>query len=110
MLDVDEIPEKPNVNTLDSVISGLFGGLAGLAVGHPFGNNKLHFTYLMRNNNANHVITHTHTHTHKYVHADTVKVRLQSRELASRYKGTWNCFVTTIKQEKFVGLYKGMVI
>ncbi|KAK4516271.1 Glucosamine-6-phosphate isomerase (Glucosamine-6-phosphate deaminase) (GNPDA) (GlcN6P deaminase) [Mucor velutinosus] len=73
MLDVDEIPEKPNVNTLDSVISGLFGGLAGLAVGHPF-----------------------------------VKVRLQSRELASRYKGTWNCFITTIKQEKFVGLYKGM--
>ncbi|KAF1797438.1 mitochondrial carrier domain-containing protein [Mucor lusitanicus] len=75
MLDVDEIPEKPNVNTLDSVLSGLVGGLAGLAVGHPF---------------------------------DTVKVRLQSRELASRYKGTWNCFVTTIKQEKFVGLYKGM--
>jgi hypothetical protein len=29
-----------------------------------------------------------------------VKVRLQSRELASRYKGTWNCFVTTVKQEK----------
>lgn len=42
-------------------------GLAGLAVGHPFGNNKLHFTYLIRNNHANHVITHTH----KYVHADT---------------------------------------
>ncbi|KAG2192736.1 hypothetical protein INT46_000072 [Mucor plumbeus] len=40
---------------------------------------------------------------------DTVKVRLQSRELASRYKGTWNCFVTTVKQEKFIGLYKGMV-
>ncbi|KAG2232463.1 hypothetical protein INT48_005180 [Thamnidium elegans] len=39
---------------------------------------------------------------------DTVKVRLQSRELASRYKGTWNCFVTTIRQEKFIGLYKGM--
>ncbi|KAI8637083.1 mitochondrial carrier domain-containing protein [Parasitella parasitica] len=73
MLDVDEIPEKPNVNTIDSIISGLFGGLAGLAVGHPF-----------------------------------VKVRLQSRELASRYKGTWNCFVTTVKQEKFIGLYKGM--
>ncbi|CAO3644741.1 unnamed protein product [Mucor hiemalis] len=75
MLDVDEIPEKPNVETWNSVISGLVGGLAGLAVGHPF---------------------------------DTVKVRLQSRELASRYKGTWNCFVTTVKQEKFVGLYKGM--
>ncbi|SAM09458.1 hypothetical protein [Absidia glauca] len=37
-----------------------------------------------------------------------VKVRLQSRELASRYKGTWHCFVTIIKQEKFLGLYKGM--
>ncbi|KAI7893711.1 mitochondrial carrier domain-containing protein [Mucor mucedo] len=73
MLDVDEIPEKPNVNTLNSVLSGLVGGLAGLAVGHPF-----------------------------------VKVRLQSRELASRYKGTWNCFVTTVRQEKFIGLYKGM--
>ncbi|KAI8066995.1 mitochondrial carrier domain-containing protein [Gilbertella persicaria] len=73
MLDVDEIPEKPNVNTFNSVLSGLVGGLAGLAVGHPF-----------------------------------VKVRLQSRELASRYKGTWNCFVTTVRQEKFFGLYKGM--
>ncbi|KAG2192737.1 hypothetical protein INT46_000073 [Mucor plumbeus] len=66
MLDVDEIPykiaEKPNVNTLDSVISGLFGGkfslrqntyshnlnmytlilgLAGLAVGHPFGKRNI---------------------------------------------------------------------
>ncbi|KAI7905752.1 mitochondrial carrier domain-containing protein [Cokeromyces recurvatus] len=74
MLDVDEIPERPNVKTFDSFLSGLVGGLAGLAVGHPF-----------------------------------VKVRLQSRELASRYKGTWNCFITTIKQEKFIGLYKGMV-
>ncbi|KAI8064432.1 mitochondrial carrier domain-containing protein [Gongronella butleri] len=37
-----------------------------------------------------------------------VKVRLQSRELASRYNGTWNCFKTIIKQEKFFGLYKGM--
>ncbi|OBZ85677.1 Mitochondrial basic amino acids transporter [Choanephora cucurbitarum] len=73
MLDVDEIPEKPNVNTFNSVLSGLVGGLAGLAVGHPF-----------------------------------VKVRLQSRELASRYKGTWNCFVTTVRQEKLFGLYKGM--
>ncbi|KAI9468911.1 MAG: mitochondrial carrier domain-containing protein [Benjaminiella poitrasii] len=75
MLDVDELPEKPHIDTLDSFLSGLVGGLAGLAVGHPF---------------------------------DTVKVRLQSRELASRYKGTWNCFVTTVKQEKFIGLYKGM--
>ncbi|KAI9244346.1 mitochondrial carrier domain-containing protein [Sporodiniella umbellata] len=63
------------MNTLNSVMAGLVGGLAGLAVGHPF---------------------------------DTVKVRLQSRELASRYKGTINCFLSTIKQEKFIGLYKGM--
>ncbi|KAG0745065.1 hypothetical protein G6F57_000705 [Rhizopus arrhizus] len=73
MLDNDELPERPNVQTLNSVLSGLIGGLAGLAVGHPF-----------------------------------VKVRLQSRELASRYKGTLNCFISTIKQEKFIGLYKGM--
>ncbi|KAI8980934.1 mitochondrial carrier domain-containing protein [Pilobolus umbonatus] len=38
-----------------------------------------------------------------------VKVRLQSRELSRHYTGTWNCFVTTVKQEKFLGLYKGMV-
>ncbi|KAG1146390.1 hypothetical protein G6F36_015038 [Rhizopus arrhizus] len=73
MLDNDELPERPNVQTLNSVLSGLIGGLAGLAVGHPF-----------------------------------VKVRLQSRELASRYKGTLNCFISTIKQEKLIGLYKGM--
>lgn len=29
-----------------------------------------------------------------------VKVRLQSRELAARYNGTWNCLVTIVKQEK----------
>ncbi|KAF9996673.1 hypothetical protein BGZ80_006788 [Entomortierella chlamydospora] len=39
---------------------------------------------------------------------DTVKVRLQSKELASRYSGTWNCFTTILKQEKVAGLYKGM--
>ncbi|KAG0352875.1 hypothetical protein BGZ54_002538, partial [Gamsiella multidivaricata] len=39
---------------------------------------------------------------------DTVKVRLQSKELASRYSGTWNCFTTILKQEKVKGLYKGM--
>ncbi|KAI8576996.1 hypothetical protein K450DRAFT_253866 [Umbelopsis ramanniana AG] len=39
---------------------------------------------------------------------DVVKVRLQSRELAARYNGTWNCLVTIVKQEKILGLYKGM--
>ncbi|KAF9104061.1 hypothetical protein BGX27_010258 [Mortierella sp. AM989] len=39
---------------------------------------------------------------------DTVKVRLQSKELASKYSGTWNCFSTILKQEKVTGLYKGM--
>ncbi|OAD80921.1 hypothetical protein PHYBLDRAFT_138474 [Phycomyces blakesleeanus NRRL 1555(-)] len=73
MLDVDEIPERPNINTLASFWAGFVGGIAGLAVGHPF-----------------------------------VKVRLQSRELASRYKGTWHCFAMIIKQEKVFGLYKGM--
>jgi hypothetical protein len=31
---------------------------------------------------------------------DTVKVRLQSKELAAKYSGTWNCFSTILKQEK----------
>ncbi|KAK3814253.1 MAG: mitochondrial carrier domain-containing protein [Benniella sp.] len=39
---------------------------------------------------------------------DTVKVRLQSKELSSKYSGTWNCFSTILKQEKVKGLYKGM--
>ncbi|KAF8948725.1 hypothetical protein BGZ47_003052 [Haplosporangium gracile] len=39
---------------------------------------------------------------------DTVKVRLQSKELAAKYSGTWNCFSTILKQEKVKGLYKGM--
>ncbi|KAF9318477.1 hypothetical protein BGZ91_005158, partial [Linnemannia elongata] len=38
----------------------------------------------------------------------TVKVRLQSKELAAKYSGTWNCFSTILKQEKVKGLYKGM--
>ncbi|RCH94463.1 hypothetical protein CU097_002605 [Rhizopus azygosporus] len=95
MLDVDELPEKPNVNTFNSVLSGLIGGLAGLAVGHPF-DTGLFYSY-------QHVVV---VHTHALF---LVKVRLQSRELSSRYKGTFNCFVSTIKQEKFIGLYKGMV-
>ncbi|GJJ73371.1 solute carrier family 25 (mitochondrial carnitine/acylcarnitine transporter), member 20/29 [Entomortierella parvispora] len=39
---------------------------------------------------------------------DTVKVRLQSKELAAKYSGTWNCFSTILRQEKVKGLYKGM--
>ncbi|RUS22309.1 hypothetical protein BC937DRAFT_89737 [Endogone sp. FLAS-F59071] len=51
-------------------------GLAGLAVGHPFG------------------------HYNLCLALPTVKVRLQSRNISGRYKGTWNCFTTIIRQEK----------
>ncbi|KAI8145801.1 mitochondrial carrier domain-containing protein [Fennellomyces sp. T-0311] len=37
-----------------------------------------------------------------------VKVRLQSQKSASKYKGTWDCFASTVRQEKVFGLYKGM--
>ncbi|KAK7074733.1 hypothetical protein SK128_021829 [Halocaridina rubra] len=36
---------------------------------------------------------------------DTLKVRLQ---MNPNYSGMWNCFKTSVKQESFRGLYKGM--
>ncbi|GMT11065.1 hypothetical protein PFISCL1PPCAC_2362, partial [Pristionchus fissidentatus] len=40
---------------------------------------------------------------------DTVKVRLQTQEAASKlYRGTWHCFSTILQKEKISGLYKGI--
>ena len=38
---------------------------------------------------------------------DTIKVRLQSEGGYGRFKGPVDCLVTTLKQEKVFGLYKG---
>ncbi|GAB6020328.1 hypothetical protein CHUAL_003041 [Chamberlinius hualienensis] len=40
---------------------------------------------------------------------DTIKVHLQTQDYKNpKYRGTWNCFTTILKQESFYGLYKGM--
>ncbi|KAI3635244.1 hypothetical protein MIR68_006810 [Amoeboaphelidium protococcarum] len=40
---------------------------------------------------------------------DTIKVRLQSQNsLKPKYSGTLNCLLTIIKEEKILGLYKGI--
>lgn len=40
---------------------------------------------------------------------DTIKVRIQTQDsLNPRYKGTFDCFRQTIKNESIRGLYKGM--
>ena len=36
---------------------------------------------------------------------DTIKVKMQT--FPSMYKGTWDCFKKTIRQEGVLGLYKG---
>ncbi len=39
---------------------------------------------------------------------EVVKVRMQSKEAQTLYKGTWDCFAQTMKNEGFFrGLYKG---
>lgn len=40
---------------------------------------------------------------------DTVKVRLQNPSLSSRYRSTFNAFTTIVREERFRGLYKGVV-
>ncbi|KAJ4000329.1 carnitine/acyl carnitine carrier [Lentinula boryana] len=39
---------------------------------------------------------------------DTVKVRFQNPEFAQRYSSTMNAFTTIVREEKFVGLFKGI--
>ncbi|PFH50954.1 hypothetical protein AMATHDRAFT_80541 [Amanita thiersii Skay4041] len=39
---------------------------------------------------------------------DTVKVRFQSPAIAGKYKSTLHALVTIIREERFVGLYKGI--
>ncbi|KAF8888066.1 carnitine/acyl carnitine carrier [Infundibulicybe gibba] len=40
---------------------------------------------------------------------DTVKVRFQSPEISGRYRSTVHAFTTIVREEKFVGLYKGIM-
>ncbi|TFK73731.1 carnitine/acyl carnitine carrier [Pluteus cervinus] len=39
---------------------------------------------------------------------DTVKVRFQSPTMAHRYKSTFNAVTTIVREERFIGLYKGI--
>ncbi|TFK34034.1 carnitine/acyl carnitine carrier [Crucibulum laeve] len=39
---------------------------------------------------------------------DTVKVRFQNPETASKYRSTFHAITTIIREEKFIGLYKGI--
>ncbi|PPR05226.1 hypothetical protein CVT24_010332 [Panaeolus cyanescens] len=39
---------------------------------------------------------------------DTVKVRFQSPEISGKYKSTFNAITTIVREEKFVGLFKGI--
>lgn len=40
---------------------------------------------------------------------DTVKVRFQSPEIAGKYRSTWNALSTIVREERFFGLYKGIM-
>ncbi|KAF6758158.1 carnitine/acyl carnitine carrier [Ephemerocybe angulata] len=40
---------------------------------------------------------------------DTVKVRFQSPTIAGRYSSTWNALATIVREERFFGLYKGIM-
>lgn len=39
---------------------------------------------------------------------DTVKVRLQHPEVASRYRSVWHAFTTIIREERVRGLFRGI--
>ncbi|KAF8184484.1 carnitine/acyl carnitine carrier, partial [Pholiota molesta] len=40
---------------------------------------------------------------------DTVKVRFQSPAIASKYHSTFNAIATIVREERFIGLYKGIM-
>eukprot|EP00039_Didymoeca_costata_P030030 m.27606 g.27606 ORF g.27606 m.27606 type:complete len:298 (+) comp7911_c0_seq4:125-1018(+) len=39
---------------------------------------------------------------------DTIKVRMQSEGTGGRFRGVWHCLSSTVRNEGFRGLYKGM--
>ncbi|KAF4610872.1 hypothetical protein D9613_007212 [Agrocybe pediades] len=39
---------------------------------------------------------------------DTVKVRFQNPEISSRYRSTFQAITTIVREERFIGLYKGI--
>ncbi|KAB7501992.1 Mitochondrial carnitine/acylcarnitine carrier protein [Armadillidium nasatum] len=70
----------PNVSPIKDFLAGGFGGMCLVAAGHPL---------------------------------DTIKVRLQTQPTPGpgeklMYRGTLDCALKTIKNEGFLGLYKGM--
>lgn len=110
---VHHTKKKILVSSLSSFIHS--EGIAGLCVGHPWGMYHfpslsfplpLYFVILFFFFSFNCVVGICANRDFFFVFhldmdkTDTVKVRLQSKELAAKYSGTWNCFSTILKQEK----------
>lgn len=74
----------PNNNTNDRQ------GMAGLVVGFPF-------------DTGMHVVWNS-----KCLTLHPVKVRFQNPEIARKYSSTFHAVTTIIKEERFIGLFKGI--
>lgn len=77
---MDEKIHLKQISPIKNSMAGAFGGCCLVIVGHPM---------------------------------DTIKVRLQTQHLfhpgqTEFYKGTWDCFLKTVKNEGVRGLYRGM--
>jgi hypothetical protein len=70
-------------------------GVAGLVVGHPFDTGQF--------------LCIIHVTIHPLIRLLTVKVRFQSPRMAKKYKSTFHALVTIIREERFFGLYKGII-
>ncbi|OMJ09684.1 Mitochondrial substrate carrier family protein L [Smittium culicis] len=104
---MDSTTPKPNVNSpvveknarfrdrIAGFAAGVASGATKLVVGHPFAfwyGVNIHFKKLT-----------LEWKTKK----DTVKIRMQVEGGMGRFSGPMDCLISTIKREKFRGLYKG---
>lgn len=73
-------------------------GIAGLFVGFPFDTGN--FDVLIE---SQHALLTFYTHLHLIV-----KVRFQNPEISQKYHSTLQALTTIIREERFIGLYKGI--
>ncbi|XP_077861840.1 mitochondrial basic amino acids transporter-like [Saccoglossus kowalevskii] len=103
-------PTKIKYEVLLDFVGGCFGGIAGVVVGHPFDTVKVRLqTQNVQNNSVvSRLVTSPSPSSPSGLQRFPVHTVKPEVVAPHAYRSTWHCFASTVKEEGFFGLYKGL--